>query len=80
MLANLGSFYLCDGAFEKARDAYKRARDLAPQSYVRKVGLHERQVRCGLSGRIHNSLRCRAVTTRRHSAAVALSAPPIVTT
>lgn len=34
VLANLGSFYLCDGALEKARDAYSRARDLNPQSYV----------------------------------------------
>lgn len=34
VLANLGSFYLCDGAFENARDAYSRARDLNPQSYV----------------------------------------------
>jgi tetratricopeptide (TPR) repeat protein len=34
VLANLGSFYLCDGALEKARDAYTRARDLNPQSYV----------------------------------------------
>ncbi len=34
VLANLGSFYLCDGALGKARDAYARARDLNPQSYV----------------------------------------------
>jgi len=34
VLANLGSFYLCDGALEKARDAYDRARELNPQSYV----------------------------------------------
>lgn len=34
VLANLGSFYLCDGALEKARDAYARARDFNPQSYV----------------------------------------------
>ncbi len=34
VLANLGSFYLCDGALEDARDAYARARDLNPQSYV----------------------------------------------
>jgi tetratricopeptide (TPR) repeat protein len=34
VLANLGSLYLCDGALEKARDTYSRARDLNPQSYV----------------------------------------------
>ena len=34
VLANLGSFYLCDGALEQARDAYSRARELNPQSYV----------------------------------------------
>jgi len=34
VLANLGSFYLCDGALEQARDAYARARDLNPLSYV----------------------------------------------
>ncbi|MDZ7643357.1 MAG: hypothetical protein U5K76_03435 [Woeseiaceae bacterium] len=34
VLANLGSFYLCDGAFEQAREAWETARDLAPQSYV----------------------------------------------
>ncbi|HLU07881.1 MAG TPA: tetratricopeptide repeat protein, partial [Woeseiaceae bacterium] len=34
VLANLGSFYLCDGAFEKARNAYTRARELNPGSYV----------------------------------------------
>ena len=34
VLANLGSFYLCDGELEKARDAYGRARNLNPQSYV----------------------------------------------
>jgi tetratricopeptide (TPR) repeat protein len=34
LLANLGSFYLCDGALESARDAYLRARKLNPQSYV----------------------------------------------
>ena len=34
VLGNLGSFYLCDGALEKARDAYSRARELNPQSYV----------------------------------------------
>lgn len=34
VLANLGSFYLCDGRFEQARDAYSGARDLNPSSYV----------------------------------------------
>lgn len=34
VLANLGTFYLCDGAFENARDAYLRAQELAPRSYV----------------------------------------------
>ncbi len=34
VLANLGSFYLCDGALENARDAYARARELNPTSYV----------------------------------------------
>lgn len=34
VLANLGTFYLCDGAFEEARDAYSRARELNPRSYV----------------------------------------------
>jgi tetratricopeptide (TPR) repeat protein len=34
VLANLGSFYLCDGAFELALDAYQRAKEIAPQSYV----------------------------------------------
>ncbi len=34
VLANLGSFYLCDGALEEARDAYARARELNPASYV----------------------------------------------
>ena len=34
VLANLGSFYLCDGELEKALDAYERARGLSPQSYV----------------------------------------------
>lgn len=34
VLANLGSFYLCAGSLEKARDAYSRARELNPQSYV----------------------------------------------
>ena len=34
VLANLGSFYLCDGALENAREAYERARELNPNSYV----------------------------------------------
>src|SRR5690606_4092173 len=34
VLANLGTFYLCDGAFAEARDAYLRAQAIAPQSYV----------------------------------------------
>jgi tetratricopeptide (TPR) repeat protein len=34
VLANLGSFYLCDGKLENAREAYARARDLNPNSYV----------------------------------------------
>lgn len=34
VLANLGSFYFCDGALDNARDAYSRARELNPQSYV----------------------------------------------
>ncbi len=34
VLANLGSFYLCDGELEKAREAYSRARELNPASYV----------------------------------------------
>ena len=34
VLANLGSFYLCDGALENARDAYARAKELNPASYV----------------------------------------------
>jgi tetratricopeptide (TPR) repeat protein len=34
VLANLGSFYLCDGDLENARDAYARARELNPTSYV----------------------------------------------
>lgn len=34
VLANLGSFYLCDGVLDKARDAYARARELNRQSYV----------------------------------------------
>jgi len=34
VLANLGSFYLCDGDLESAREAYARARELNPNSYV----------------------------------------------
>ncbi len=34
VLANLGSFYLCDGELENAREAYARARELNPASYV----------------------------------------------
>ncbi len=34
VLANLGSFYLCDGQLENARESYARARDLNPNSYV----------------------------------------------
>jgi tetratricopeptide (TPR) repeat protein len=34
VLANLGTFYLCDGAFENALDAYRGAQEIAPQSYV----------------------------------------------
>ncbi len=34
VLGNLGSFYACSGDFERARQAYLRARELAPQSYV----------------------------------------------
>ena len=34
VLANLGTFYICAGAFEQARDAYQRAREVAPASYV----------------------------------------------
>ncbi len=34
VLANLGTFYLCDGALDEARDAYSRARELDPDSYV----------------------------------------------
>lgn len=34
VLANLGSFYLCNGDLEGARKAYARARDLNPNSYV----------------------------------------------
>lgn len=34
VLANLGTWYVCRGNFEQGRDAYLRARELAPQSYV----------------------------------------------
>ena len=34
VLANLGSFYLCDGAFENALEAYQAAQRHAPESYV----------------------------------------------
>ena len=34
ILSNLGSFYLCEGSFEKARDIYARAQTLNPTSYV----------------------------------------------
>jgi tetratricopeptide (TPR) repeat protein len=34
VLANLGTFYLCDGAFDKALAAYTEARETAPSSYV----------------------------------------------
>ena len=34
VLANLGSFYLCDGDLEKARGAYAKAKELNPNSYV----------------------------------------------
>lgn len=34
VLANLGTFYLCDGAIDEAREAYGRARELDPGSYV----------------------------------------------
>ena len=36
VLANLGTFYICAGAFEQARDAYQRAREVAPASYGRR--------------------------------------------
>ncbi|MDX1499668.1 MAG: tetratricopeptide repeat protein [Woeseiaceae bacterium] len=32
--ANLGTFYLCDGGYEEAIEAYTLARELAPGSYV----------------------------------------------
>jgi len=34
VLGNLGTWYVCRGDFERGRDAYLRARELAPQSYV----------------------------------------------
>ena len=34
VLANLGSFYLCDGDMEGAREAYAQAKALNPNSYV----------------------------------------------
>jgi tetratricopeptide (TPR) repeat protein len=34
VLGNLGTFYVCSGAFEQARTAYLRAQELAPRSYV----------------------------------------------
>ncbi|WP_405234974.1 tetratricopeptide repeat protein [Lentisalinibacter orientalis] len=34
VLSNLGTWYVCRGDFERGRDAYLRARELAPQSYV----------------------------------------------
>ena len=34
VLGNLGSFYLCDGALEKAHDAYSRGKEVNPQSYI----------------------------------------------
>ncbi len=34
VLANLGSFYLCDGDLERAREAYAKAQALNPNSYV----------------------------------------------
>ncbi len=34
VLANLGTWYVCRGNFEQGRDAYLRARELAPESYV----------------------------------------------
>jgi tetratricopeptide (TPR) repeat protein len=34
ILANLGTFYLCDGDYVRARDAYQEARALSPDSYV----------------------------------------------
>ena len=34
VLANLGSFYLCDGDLESAREAYAKAQALNPNSYV----------------------------------------------
>lgn len=34
VLANLGTFYLCDGKYEQALETYLRARQVSPQSYV----------------------------------------------
>jgi tetratricopeptide (TPR) repeat protein len=34
VLGNLGTWYVCRGDFERGRDAYLRARELAPLSYV----------------------------------------------
>ncbi len=34
ILSNLGTFYICAGNFEKARDTYLRAQEINPASYV----------------------------------------------
>lgn len=34
IMGNLGSFYICAGAFENARDMYLRAKEVNPQSYI----------------------------------------------
>lgn len=34
VLGNLGTFYLCKGGYDKARDAYLRAGEISPQSYI----------------------------------------------
>ncbi len=34
LLGNLGTFYICRGSFDRARAAYTRAQEIAPQSYV----------------------------------------------
>jgi tetratricopeptide (TPR) repeat protein len=34
IMGNLGSFYICSGDFEKARDTYIRAKQLNPDSYI----------------------------------------------
>lgn len=34
VIANLGTWYVCRGDFEQARDIYLQAREIAPQSYV----------------------------------------------